>query len=336
MFGRRLFLAVLLSVPTVGFAQEAELFALRETGFMMPVDEGTDGTTTLPRLSESPLELTPLRLGGSMAYGGFSIATEGALFWTSYFLLDRAGMPPTYNQLLSLEISLAPMMVLLGHEMKREGVTWDRFGDRMRFRKTRLGDWGWAALAVGVGVGASIGLSAVNDRIHYPIPDFMHPALTPDGDGTAESYRSFIGSDRIQGNWGPPVALTVGNQLSVTAEELYWRGLLLPRMEMGLGKWAWVVQGMLWAPSHVFKYWEILPLFAATLPLSALGQKTKNTTVVYVTHTAINLITGVGSVYLIAANGYPEVGPVQSGDGASARRRGGVRRVELLDLQGRF
>lgn len=58
------------------------------------------------------------------------------------------------------------------------------------------------------------------------------PCLTPHGEATADNYlfRSFISSDRIRGNWGwgPPIALTIANQLSVTAEELYWRGLMLP------------------------------------------------------------------------------------------------------------
>jgi membrane protease YdiL (CAAX protease family) len=161
----------------------------------------------------------------------------------------------------------------------------------------------------------------------------MHPALTPDAAGTADQYRDFIGSERIRGNWGPAAATLVGNQLSITAEELYWRGMMMPRMELGIGKGAWAVQGLLWAPSHVFKYWEILPLFAATLPLSALAQKTKNSTVVYVTHTAINVITGVAGVFAVTATGFPE-----SPQGASQARRRyqGRQRIQLLQIQGRF
>jgi len=285
--------------------------------------------------------LEPLGLGGSLAYGGFSVATEAAIYWPSYYGLDKAGLPPHYNQLSSLTLGYGPMMGLLVADMKREGVTWREFGQRMRFHKPKATDWGWALLATGVGFAANMGLSKLNDRITYPIPSFYDQALGPYPEGDVqENLLRIYGSDRVKGNWAPAIALSLGNAFSVTAEELYWRGLVLPRMELGLGSWAWVVQGLLWAPAHGFKYWDILPLLGVTLPLAALGQKTKNTTVVWVTHMAINVGTGVAGMYLVAATGIPE--DQSAGDLDTARLEGwgplapAPLTVNFLNVQGRW
>ncbi len=285
----------------------------------------------------------PLGLGGSLAYGGFSIVTEAAVYWPAFYGLDRAGVPPHYNQSMSLTLGFGPMMGLVAADMKREGVTWREFGQRMRFRKPKATDWAWAALATGVGIVANIGLTKLNDQITYPIPAFYDQAIGPYSTGNhQDNLRRVFGSDRLKGNWAPAIALTVSNAFSVTAEEIYWRGLLLPRMEVGLGNWAWVVQGLLWAPAHGFKYWDILPLMGATLPLAALGQKTKNTTVVWVTHMAINMVTGVGGLYVVAARGLPD--EQLAGDLDASRRVGGgmaaptgvAPTIEFLRFQGRW
>lgn len=97
------------------------------------------------------------------------------------------------------------------------------------------------------------------------------------------------------------IVLFIVNAISVTSEEFWWRGVVLPRQEKGLGSWAWVVHGLLWAPFHLFKYWDFIPLFGITLAIAYLGQRTKNTTATFILHMIVNLASGVAGTFLIAA-----------------------------------
>ena len=40
--------------------------------------------------------------------------------------------------------------------------------------------------------------------------------------------------------------------LNIGGEELWWRGIILPRQELAFGKWAWLVNGLLWDLFHFF------------------------------------------------------------------------------------
>ena len=60
------------------------------------------------------------------------------------------------------------------------------------------------------------------------------------------------------------------------------------------------MHGLLWAPFHLFKYWDFIPLFGITLGLAYLGQRTKNTTPVLILHILVNVVTGVAGIFLIA------------------------------------
>ncbi len=95
------------------------------------------------------------------------------------------------------------------------------------------------------------------------------------------------------GNWWPFATLFVVNAFSVTAEEFWWRGAVLPRQELALGRWAWLVHGLLWAPFHLFKYWGLIELFPITLGIAYLASRFRNTTPAFIVHMVVNLFTGV-------------------------------------------
>lgn len=56
-------------------------------------------------------------------------------------------------------------------------------------------------------------------------------------------------------------------------EELFFRGVLLPKMEGVFGRWAWAANGILWAAYHVHKI-EMIPIFIfGSIFSSFLNQK---------------------------------------------------------------
>ena len=65
--------------------------------------------------------------------------------------------------------------------------------------------------------------------------------------------------------------------IAVFGEEIVWRGFVLPRQEKNYGRWAWLINGLLWnIPFHLYtmhNFFSDMPLY---LLLPFLVQKTQN------------------------------------------------------------
>jgi membrane protease YdiL (CAAX protease family) len=88
--------------------------------------------------------------------------------------------------------------------------------------------------------------------------------------------------------------LLINGILAPVVEEYYFRGYLLPRMETW-GKWAFVVNAILFSFYHFWQPYVYLTLLIALLPLSWAVWKTKDLRVGIYTHCALNLIGALAS-----------------------------------------
>lgn len=76
---------------------------------------------------------------------------------------------------------------------------------------------------------------------------------------------------------------------NIFGEELMWRGYILPRQEIRLGKNAWIFNALLWVLFHVcFGIQLMILLFPIMFILPYSVQKTQNTTVGIYIHALIN------------------------------------------------
>jgi membrane protease YdiL (CAAX protease family) len=74
-----------------------------------------------------------------------------------------------------------------------------------------------------------------------------------------------------------------------------WRGYILPRQEKTYGKWAWLVNGLLWAYLfHFFVPWNFLSFWPSMLITPFIAQRTKNTWVALLVHGMPNIILLMG------------------------------------------
>jgi membrane protease YdiL (CAAX protease family) len=92
---------------------------------------------------------------------------------------------------------------------------------------------------------------------------------------SVRDFADFLDSDRgedfFSGAWGwyaVVVVLAVFN--TVLGEELFFRGLLLPRMKAACGRYDWVANGALFAVYHLHQPWDIptslVDIFALSYP----------------------------------------------------------------------
>ena len=92
--------------------------------------------------------------------------------------------------------------------------------------------------------------------------------------------------------------LLLNGFLAPVVEEYYFRGYLLPRMAIW-GKWAFVVNAVLFSFYHFWQPALYLTLFIALLPLSWAVWKTKDLRLGIYTHCALNLIGALASFGLL-------------------------------------
>lgn len=62
--------------------------------------------------------------------------------------------------------------------------------------------------------------------------------------------------------------------INILGEEFLWRAFALPRMELYFGKWAWLINGLLWNIGiHFFMQWSFLTLLPVSVAVPYFSQK---------------------------------------------------------------
>ncbi len=111
---------------------------------------------------------------------------------------------------------------------------------------------------------------------------------------------SFGGMD-MQGRWDIFVGILLGlTILNIGGEELWWRGIILPRQELVFGKWAWLVNGLLWDLFHIFyhtTFGSVIAYVPVTLLIAFVAQRTSNTWPAIIAHWIgnVGILIAVGS-----------------------------------------
>ena len=95
----------------------------------------------------------------------------------------------------------------------------------------------------------------------------------------------------LNGNWWFLIITVVLHSTALLGEEFLWRGYVLPRQEKTYGKWAWLVNGLLWGYLlHSFMKWNFIAFLPSMLITPYIAQRTKNTWVSLLIHGIPNTI----------------------------------------------
>jgi membrane protease YdiL (CAAX protease family) len=239
----------------------------------------------------------------SLLYFGLpALLLVAGFYWLAPVLVD-AGMLPYYAFALGTGIPLSLLLVLSLVWLRLEGrpLTWAAMVSRFRLKPMRGREWLWAlgvvVLANLVGFPllrqlSKLLIAAGLIPVPADLPAFVSPTSLTD---PMVAYDAAVGG--LRGNWLPVLVITVLGVFNVLGEELWWRGVVLPRQELAFGRWTWVVHGLMWAAFHSFKWWDVLALVPNSLGLAFVCSRHKSTTPGLVIHA---ITSGVAVPTLIA------------------------------------
>jgi membrane protease YdiL (CAAX protease family) len=178
---------------------------------------------------------------------------------------------------------IAPMAVLLAvslhvfHNVEGWPLTWAAFGRRFRYPRLTLK---MALLGLGAFLILNIAYGAFS-QASLVLFD-LAPAA-----GSIASVSDVLGQS-VQGRWELFFLFAMVLVFNVIGEELWWRGIILPRQELSHGRWTWVVHGLLWTAFHAFKWWDLVGLLPVCLVIAYVSQRTKNNWPALIAHGLFN------------------------------------------------
>jgi membrane protease YdiL (CAAX protease family) len=227
--------------------------------------------------------MKPMKLDLSMLYFGIPALIFVFGFWVLMPWFIDLGIFPYYAYMLGLGIPLIIMFAASLYWLKLEGypINWNSIQERFRVKKMDRQTWIWSIGALLFGSVLGYGLvSLVSDwliatgimPLPNSLPAFMSPQTLTD---PVTVYNEATGG--LRGNWLPFIGMAILLFFNIAGEELWWRGVVLPRQELAFGKWTWVIHGVMWAFFHIFKWWDVLNLLPITLSIAFVASRFKNT-----------------------------------------------------------
>lgn len=242
-------------------------------------------------MTEDTGRLKPLGWLGSILYFGipcaiFSASILGLLPW-----MIREGYSVIVTFYVTFGLPLGAMLAaaLVFYRLEGRSWRWPAFRDRMRLQTMTGKDWLWTLGLIAGTALLGFTLQPVAGwfsgiRFYTPPPEFL-TVMGGLQDGT-------FGGMPMAGRWDLLVVMIVTLIIfNIGGEELWWRGIILPRQELAFGKWAWLVNGILWDLFHFFYHSNaasIIGYLPATLPLAYVAQRTRSTWPGIIAHTIGN------------------------------------------------
>lgn len=181
-------------------------------------------------------------------------------FCVLFPVLMRFGMPEEFaygTQMISVFLLLF-LATIIG--LRREGwsLSWATVRERLRIKRMDSTAWKWTLSFLLLSLLSGFLLNLLGQFVYekigfWPLPDADIPLTNV------------------------PFLLIV-LVINILTEELWWRGYILPRQELEHGKFAFIVNGVLWSLFHMSKWWAIPFMLPRQWMLPLVAQRTKNTT----------------------------------------------------------
>jgi len=243
-------------------------------------------------------KIRPMPLWESLLYFVLITLMIIFFFYIARPSLESLGLNEYSAYLLSLSIVGIVMLVWTFIALLLEGnlKNWGTFLNRLRLKRITPGLLGWS-----VGLGLLMFLSTIifsplisrliSDGL-MPIPDRIPDYINPIKQLSISQIKAQLISQQVV--FLIPIVLI----LNIFGEEFFWRGYVFPRQELRHGKTTFLIHGLIWAFTHLFQYWLILPILLGSFGLSYLIQRTKNTWIGILAHMLNNGLPFVIMIFI--------------------------------------
>lgn len=244
--------------------------------------------------------LKPMGIAASILYFGipalvFAASILGLLPW---MIRRGVALYPTFLVTFCGPLALMLGAAFVAYRLEGRPWAWPAFRDRMRLRRMNRGDWLWT---IGLVLGTYLVQYAISPVVAALSGVGLYEAPAEFSAFMARLGRADFGFD-LTGRWDVFLVITLGMLVfNIVGEEFWWRGIILPRQELALGRWAWLVNGVLWDLFHFF-YHTSLGSIVGYLPitlLSYVAQRRKSTWPGIIAHFISNIALPIGLLYRV-------------------------------------
>jgi membrane protease YdiL (CAAX protease family) len=190
------------------------------------------------------------------------------------------GLHPALSWFVGGLLIFVPLFLAANCLVRKDGFhTKKEILERFRIKKMSARDWKFTLiglLLIFLATGLIMGISKFLN-LNFGIPEIQ---TTP----SFMKFEPFQGNERFL-----LLAWFVMFFFNILGEELMWRGYILPRQELSLGKNAWILNALLWFVFHIaFGIDLLILLIPILIVLPYAVQKTRNTLVGIWIHALMN------------------------------------------------
>lgn len=242
--------------------------------------------------AQQPVSVQPLRFIPALGY--FIIPGLLMFFSVNYLMpaLHAAGLSALNSYLIAYALPLMGLLLsaLIIYTTTDNPLTLSGFRARYRLRSLTRRD----GVLIGLALVAQGTLTLMFSRIDQwlvQVGVIVYPPIVALSD-QANAELVTQGAALL-----PAIALLA---ISVLAEELWFRGYILPRQIAAYGETAWLQNWVLWwLFMHLFKWWGLFTILPSTAIVVYLAMRTQNTTATVVMHYIGNAFSLLPTVLLV-------------------------------------
>lgn len=194
------------------------------------------------------------------------------IYWCIPVLNKFGFMPIGSWMILSIPFIFLPIilggLMLLQSEKGTQKIT-----ERLRLHKLTKKDWFWCLIGF-------ISM-AIGSTITFKICSMLGFDFNPPFARNVQPW--------TQGNLWMFVLWAVYWPINILSENIVWRGIILPRMEINIGKLAWLLNASLWGVFHLaFGLGNLIVLLPTLIVVPFIAQRTRNTWTAVILHACLS------------------------------------------------
>ena len=259
----------------------------------------TTGSATRPAVGTVPSTATPEqhRLSWSILLHLLPGVVLTAFIVLAAPVVRAVGLPTVFALFIGIPLVIVPIElgILLGHAKRTTGTLSLRrtvvYRERLPVRRLVPATVGLVAwFAVWLVLATAVIDEWIAERFFTWIPDAILQFSMVDQAG--ESAPTVVLVIVLV------VAVVFNGVVGPVTEELYFRGYLLPRIDR-LGRWAPVLNTVLFSVYHLWTPWQNLTRIVGLLPMTWLAWRRRSTQLAIAVHVSINLVFLVGFIALV-------------------------------------